>query len=72
MSAPFQDLVVKGETVTPDRKQVVDGKIVEEFYWAGEYVVYIDGHLSKLGFDRAVASLRPAAQPAQKQGEDRG
>ena len=54
--------------MTPDRKVTIHGKIVEEFYWAGEYVVYIDGHAFEGSYERAIASLT-AAQPAQKQGE---
>ena len=43
--------------VTPDRKTIVNGKLVEEFYWAGEYIAYIDGHLFNGGYDAAINSV---------------
>jgi hypothetical protein len=26
----------------PERKETIDGHVVEEFYWAGAFVVYVD------------------------------
>ncbi len=30
--------------MTPDRKCIVQGQLIEEYYWAGKLVVYIDHH----------------------------
>ncbi len=43
--------------MTPDRKQTVNGKLIEEFYWAGRYVTYIDGRFFDGSYTRAIESL---------------
>lgn len=43
--------------MSPDRKTVINGKMVEEYYWAGKYVVYIDGHLFDGSYETALAKL---------------
>jgi hypothetical protein len=45
--------------MTPDRRIEIGGKKVEEYYWAGEYVVYIDGHLFNGNYDTAIKSVTP-------------
>ena len=47
--------------MTPDRKKVVNGITVTEYYWAGEMVVYIDNRASGMTFDGAVKMLEDAA-----------
>jgi len=41
----------KGGVMEPIRKKIVDGKKVEEFYWNGELVVYVDNELTDKAFD---------------------
>lgn len=31
----------------PDKKKIINGKKVEQYYWAGKNVVYIDNYLQK-------------------------
>ena len=38
----------------PERSITVNGHLIEEFYWAGEMVVYIDHKLISLSYDNAV------------------
>ena len=59
--------------MSPDRKKVVNGQRIEEFYWAGKYVVYVNNCASDLSFEEAcraaekqgVADLQPTTGPAQ-------
>ena len=44
--------------MSPDRKEVINGKKVEEYYWAGEYVTYIDNRLVYGSIDGAVEKLK--------------
>ena len=31
--------------MSPHRQQIINGRKIEEYYWAGEMVVYIDNHV---------------------------
>ena len=33
-----------------ERTKIIDGQKVEEFYWAGKYVVYINDKLTKMNY----------------------
>ncbi len=39
-----------------ERKEIVHGHLVEEYYWAGKTVVYIDNRLTDLSYSEAVRS----------------
>ena len=43
----------------PERKTWVDGKLVEEYYWSGKLVVYVDHHAVEQTYDEAIANARP-------------
>lgn len=43
--------------MTPERSTVIDGHKIEEFYWAGDYTVYVDNHLVREDYDRACKLL---------------
>jgi hypothetical protein len=43
--------------MTPERTLTVNGKKVEEFYWAGKLIVYVDHHLVETDFDTTCQSL---------------
>lgn len=43
--------------MSPDRVKVIDDHKVEEFYWAGKMVVYIDNQLTDETFERACNRL---------------
>ena len=47
--------------MTPDRRAIVNGKKVEEYYWAGNMVVYIDNHATDMTFEEALAHLKKDA-----------
>lgn len=34
-----------------ERSKIVNGKLVEEYYWHGKMVVYVDSRLSKQKYD---------------------
>ena len=33
--------------MTPERKIIINGKLIEEYYWAGRMVVYVDHFLQR-------------------------
>ena len=39
----------------PERKKVVDGQKIEEFYWNGKMIVYVDNRLSDKAYDDITA-----------------
>lgn len=41
----------------PERTKKINGNIIEEYYWAGELVVYINNRLSNYTFEQAVEAL---------------
>lgn len=43
--------------MTPEKKKVINGRTVEQYYWAGEWVTYVDGHLVPETFDEAVDKI---------------
>ncbi len=43
--------------MTPNRKATVNGIKVEQYYWAGEQVVYVDNLATEYNFDTAVKML---------------
>lgn len=43
--------------MSPERKAKIGGHTVEEFWWAGKRVVYIDNRLTDETFEAAVARL---------------
>lgn len=43
--------------MTPSKTKTINGQLVEEFWWAGKYVVYIDHHATEETFNQAVARL---------------
>ena len=44
--------------VTPDRKCIVNGHKVTEYYWAGRMVTYVDNRASELSYEDAVAAAK--------------
>ena len=39
--------------MSPDRKKIIGSVVVEEFYWAGRQVVYVNNRRSALSFEDA-------------------
>ena len=50
-----------------ERTATVDGKKIEEIYWAGRYPCYVDNRLSAESFDATVDRIRAGKQPIWKQ-----
>lgn len=50
--------------MTPERSERIGNVLVEEFYWAGELVVYVDHHLTREYFEEAVARVRKEQEKA--------
>ena len=46
--------------MTPDRKEIIGDNKVEQYYWAGEIVVYVNNYLTKETFDEAVEKIKKA------------
>lgn len=40
------------------RSEVINGKKIEEFYWNGKAIVYVDNQKSELTFEEAVKKLK--------------
>ncbi len=40
--------------MSPERKRVINGNLIEEYYWAGKIVVYVNHALSEYTFEEAV------------------
>jgi hypothetical protein len=43
--------------MTADRKTIINGNKLEEYYWNGKMVVYINNHLTEMSYDEAVKSF---------------
>lgn len=43
--------------MSPDRVKIIDGNRVEEFYWAGKMVVYINNRATDETFEKACSRL---------------
>ena len=41
--------------MTPERSTTIEGKLIEEFYWNGVLVVYVDHRRTHLPFETACA-----------------
>jgi len=39
--------------MTPDRKEVINTNKIEEYYWAGKTIVYVNNHLVDESFEEA-------------------
>lgn len=48
--------------MTPDRKEQIGPHKVEEFYWAGKMIVYVDNKLSSETFEAAVDGIKGALE----------
>jgi hypothetical protein len=44
--------------MSPERKEIVNGKKVEEYYWAGKMVVYVNNYGVEMTFEEACNALR--------------
>jgi len=43
--------------MNPERTKTINGTTIEEYYWAGKFVVYINNKLSDYTFEQAIKSL---------------
>jgi hypothetical protein len=39
--------------MSPDKKKIINNQVIEQYYWHGKYVVYIDSKLTHLNFSEA-------------------
>lgn len=44
--------------MSPERKDTIDGKKVEEYYWNGKLVVYVDNYSVDTTFEETCNILR--------------
>lgn len=49
--------------MSPDQFTVIDGHKVEEFYWAGKTVVYVDNQLAETDYATTCDALRNGKVP---------
>lgn len=40
--------------MSPYRRAIIKGHFIEEFYWAGKKVVYVDNFLTSMSYDQAI------------------
>ena len=43
--------------MTPNKRKTVNGKLVEEYYWSRQLVVYIDHYPTEESYDEAISRL---------------
>ena len=55
------------------RKKEINDRTIEEFYWHGEYPVYVDKKLVNISFERAceLAENEPPAEPDREKVADK-
>jgi hypothetical protein len=41
----------EGLLMSPDQSKTINGILIEKFYWAGEYVVYVNHYLVTTNFE---------------------
>jgi hypothetical protein len=46
------------KTMSPERKDTINGKKIEEYYWNGKLVVYVDNHSVDTTFEETCNTLR--------------
>lgn len=44
--------------MTPDKKVMINGVLVEKYYWSRQYVCYVDHIASRFNFDKSCELLR--------------
>lgn len=55
--------------MSPDRREIVNGVLIEQYYWAGKMVVYVDHYISNLTFEQAVAEAKMIARTTDGKGK---
>lgn len=50
--------------MSPSRKCTAGGRKIEEFYWNGKYIVYVDNRLSEMTYPEAVETHLTEAEKA--------
>lgn len=50
----------------PQRKCTINGKLIEQYYWAGELVVCVDHYAVETTYDQAVEAIRREAEQEGK------
>jgi hypothetical protein len=53
-----KEINLEVEEMSPDKKEIIDGKKVEEYYWAGRYVVYVNNCAVKGNFKDTCVAIR--------------
>ena len=53
--------------MSPERKENIGPHKVEEFYWAGRMIVYVDDKLTSETFDDAVSGIKGALDHQSEQ-----
>lgn len=54
--------------MSPDRKTMINGHKIEEFWWAGSFCCYVDNMLSEWDYDKAVKYF--SADPSTEEKEE--
>jgi hypothetical protein len=53
-----EETYLEVEEVSPDKKEFINGKKVEEYYWAGRQVVYVNNCAVKSNFKDTCDAIR--------------
>jgi len=56
--------------MSPEKTTKVNGQLVEQFYWAGEYPVYVDHRLVCGSFSQVVEMLQNGITPIPGKSRD--
>ena len=47
--------------MTPERKQIINGREIREYYWAGKMVVYFDNRAYEGTYEQAIQEAEEQA-----------
>nr|ADY57818.1 hypothetical protein Plabr_0188 [Rubinisphaera brasiliensis DSM 5305] len=53
--------------MSPCRSDLINGFLIQEYWWSGEYVCYVDHRLSALSYNDTVRRLQSGKQPVWKE-----
>ena len=53
----------RGREMTPEQSTEIKGRKVEQFYWAGKTVVYVDNHLVRGSYSETCEAVRKGVEP---------
>lgn len=44
--------------MSPERKCIINGQLIEEYYWGGKWVVYVDNQSVKTTYEQTIEDIK--------------